>query len=432
MNTLKKHPFLHYITQALRDMCYISAKEFHNAFTDEGMVIFFLLVPILYPVLYCWIYNEQMVHEVPVAVVDMNHSKMSREYIRHLDATQDIHITDYCNDLNEGRKLVGLQQVKGVVYIPQDFERRIARHEQTHVSIFMDMSVMLNYKQMLAAITEVNSDMNARIQIKRAGNFTDQDDATTTAPMTFDSVPLFSPVAGYGDTIIPPVMMLILYQTLLLGIGLSAGTARENNRYRELIPVSQHYNGILRIVLGKAFCYLTIYITMAGFTTVLIPHLFGYVQLVTFKRYISLLLPFLTATIFFGMMLSCLVRYRENVIMLVMFTSVPLLFMSNVSWPLSDMPGIWQGVASVFPSTWGLRAWQRLNTMEATIDDVQIEYKALWIQAFCYFVATCLVYRHQLLLVKKMALEEMDDLKDKAIAIKARKLRAQAETDNAK
>lgn len=419
--TLKKDSFLKYLNQGFHDMCFISAKEIHNTFTDEGMLIFFLLVPLLYPVLYCWFYTEQVVHDVPMAVVDNSQSHLSRELIRNLDATEDINIKTLCQSLSQGRELIGQQEVKGILYIPQDFERKLRRHEQAHISVYMDMSVMLNYKQMFTSMATVTQAMGAKFQIARAGNFTNRDDEVTTMPLAFTSVPLFSPVMGYGDTIIPPVMMLILYQTLLLGIGLSAGTARENNRYRDLVPISKHYNGILRIVLGKASVYFTIYIAMAGFTTILIPHLFGFVQLVTFQRYITFLVPFLLASTFFGMAMSCLVRYRENVIMLVMFTSVPLLFMGNVSWPLSDMPGIWQAISAVFPSTWGLRAWERLNTMGASIDDVALEYKALWIQVFIYFLLTCMVYRFQLYMAKHRAIDQISEYQDKAREIKERK-----------
>lgn len=62
---------------------------------------------------------------------------------------------------------------------------------------------------------------------------------------------MFNTTGGYGNAILPAVLMLILHQTLLLGVGMAAGTARENNRYEDLVPISRHYNGILRIVLGN-------------------------------------------------------------------------------------------------------------------------------------------------------------------------------------
>jgi hypothetical protein len=39
----------------------------------------------------------------------------------------------------------------------------------------------------------------------------------------------------------------------------AAGTSRELNRNRELIPVSEHYGGIFRIVFGKSMVYFMVY-----------------------------------------------------------------------------------------------------------------------------------------------------------------------------
>ena len=59
-------------------MLYIWAKEMRNVFTDEGVLIFFILVPLGYPLLYSWIYNNELIRQTPFAIVDMDHSALSR------------------------------------------------------------------------------------------------------------------------------------------------------------------------------------------------------------------------------------------------------------------------------------------------------------------------------------------------------------------
>ena len=96
-----------------------------------------------------------------------------------------------------------------------------------------------------------------------------------------------------------------------------------------------------------------------------------------------------------------MVKYRENVMLIMVFVSVPLLFMTGVSWPQSNIPGIWQGVSWLFPSTFGARAFVRLNSMGATPADVLPEFRILWIQTGAYFLITCLVYRFQFFMAKR-------------------------------
>jgi ABC-2 type transport system permease protein len=114
------------------------------------------------------------------------------------------------------------------------------------------------------------------------------------------------------------------------------------------------------------------------------------------------------------MMLSCLVRYRENVILLVVFTSIPFLFLAGISWPQSSMPGAWRAIACLLPSTFGVRGFVRLNTMGASLSDITVEYQALWIQTLVYFFATCLVYRFQIQQAHQHARERIERLKQKA------------------
>ena len=388
--------------QGLQDACYIWSKEMRQVAKDEGVLIFFIIVPLVYPVLYSWIYNNEVVRDVPVCVVDDSHSQLSRQFIRMCDATPDVRVAYYAQDLDEAKSLVSRQLVKGIYVIPSSFEADVYRMEQGIVSVYCDMSLMLTYKAIFQTAQAVTMEMGSEVTKKLGGYYTAREEAIAARPLDFDDVPLFSPAAGYGSSILPAVLMLILQQTLVLGIGLSAGTARDENAYRCLIPVGDsRYQHTLPIVMGKAMCYLMIFMVMAAWLAAGVPHLFHFPQLATWQSLATIMLPYILACIFFGMMVSCTVKYRENVMLLVVFVSVPLLFLTGVSWPQSNIPGYWQGVSWLFPSTFGARAFVRMNSMGATLDDVMPEYCILWIQTVCYFVLTLSVYRFQIGLSRK-------------------------------
>lgn len=399
--------------EGLLDACHVWWQEMKGVVKDEGVLIFFILVPLAYPLLYSWIYNNEIVHEVPVVVVDDSRSALSREFVRHCDASPDVMVKCHAADMEEARALIGRQEVKGIYYIPSDFSTRLARMEQTAVSVYCDMSLMLTYKAIFQTATAVSQDMNGKIQIKLSGNYTDREDEITTMPLKSDDVPIFNSTSGYGNFILPGVLMLIIQQTLVLGIGLAAGTARETNRFRELIPISRHYRGVLRIVTGKAMCYLMIYAVLSAYLTLVIPRLFGFVNMVQGATLATIMLPYLLACIFFGMTVSCLIRYRENVMLIVIFCSVPLLFLSGVSWPQSNIPGLWQGVSWLFPSTFGVRAFVRTSMMGATIDDVTTEYAMMWVQTLAYFFIACAVYRYQISLSRRKVLDQLNHIRHK-------------------
>lgn len=106
-------------------------------------------------------------------------------------------------------------------------------------------------------------------------------------------------------------------------------------------------------------------------------------------------LPYLTACIFFAMTASIAIRNRETCMLLFVFTSVPLLFLSGISWPGAAMPEFWKYFSYIFPSTFGINGYVRINSMGATLNEVAFEYQALWIQTGIYFLTTCLVYQRK-------------------------------------
>ena len=406
VNSLGTHSiaFFHKYLGHLADVLHIWRQEMKLVFLDEGVLMFLVIVPFGYPLLYSWIYNNEAVHEVPIVVVDQSHSQLSRQFIRDCDASSDVHVLFHAEDLDEAKSLISRQLVRGIYLIPSDFSKRINRGEQGTVSVYCDMSLMLAYKCVYQTAVVEAARIGAGLSIKKAGNYTKNEDAITAQPLAVEDVAMFNPSGGYGSCVLPAVLMLILQQTLALGIGMSAGTARERNRNGQLIPNDDpHYRGAYRIVCGKALCYSMIAAVTGAFLALAVPKMFSFPHLANRWDLLLMMIPYILACIFFGMTVSCLVRYRENVMLLMVFVSIPLLFMTGVSWPQSNIPGAWQGVSWLFPSTFGVRAFVRVNSMGATFDQILPEIRILWIQAAAYLGLACLVYRHQFRLAKKNA-----------------------------
>ena len=396
--------FLNRLREHFTDVLHIFRNELVKVVKDEGVLMFLVVVPLGYPLLYSWIYNNETLHETPVVVVDQSHTALSRQFINDCDASPDVCIKYHAQDLDEARSLVSRQLVRGIYLIPADFAECVNRGEQAHVSVYCDMSLMLAYKAVYQTAMVEAGRLGAGMSIKKAGNYTKREDAITAQPLAVDDVAMYNPSGGYGSCVLPAVLMLILQQALALGIGMAAGTARERHRNGQLIPDDDpHYRGAYRIVWGKALCYGMIGAVAAAYLSMAVPAMFSFPQLGTGWTLFWTLLPYTLASVFFGLTVSCLIRYRENVMLLMVFVSVPLLFMTGVSWPQSSIPGYWQGVSWLFPSTFGVRAFIRVNSMGASVSQVLPELRILWIQAAIYLGMACLVFRHQFRLMKKYA-----------------------------
>ena len=398
---MKQLTFKQKVVQGIYDLFYIWKQEFRTTFRDQGVLIFFVLVPLVYPLIYSFIYTNETIREVPTVVVDNSRSSLSREYLRKVDASPETSIVAHCADMEEAKLMLKDRKAYGIIYIPAHFSDDIARGKQTQVSIFCDMSGLLYYKALLTANTNVSLAMNADIKMKRSGNTTARQDEITAYPIEYEDVTIFNPTNGFAAFLIPAVLILIIQQTLLLGIGLSAGTAREQNRFKDLVPINRHYNGTLRIVMGKGLSYFMVYSLVAVYILCVVPRLFSLNQIAIPGVLTLFALPYLAACIFFAMTASIAIRNRETCMLLFVFTSVPLLFLSGISWPGAAMPEFWRYFSYIFPSTFGINGYVRINSMGATLNEVSFEYQALWIQTGIYFLTTCLVYRWQIIQSRK-------------------------------
>lgn len=396
----------HIIQEGIHDTFLIWKEEWKNVFRDEGVMIFFFLVPFIYPVLYSFIYNNEVVHEAKMVVVDDSRTAWSREFIRRVDASPEVKVVRVCPDMADAKDRMDRKEAYGILLIPSDFSKDLHSGRQTTVSLYSDMSALLFYKAFLLAATEVSLDMGAEIASRNAPASTEQQQIIQVQPIPSESVVLFNTQNGFASFLVPAILILVIQQTLILGIGMLGGTARETNRYRSLVPVSRHFNGTLRIVLGKSLAYLLIYAVVCLWVLVLVPYLFSLPQVGHPLDMLLFVFPFLLASIFLAMTLSGLMTTREEPMMVFVFTSVIFLFISGISWPKEAIPEFWRWVGCLVPSTAGIQGFVRINTSGATLNEVMHEYQTLWVQAGFYFVTACLVYRYQIIRCRKSVIEQ--------------------------
>lgn len=383
------------ITTFWEDTAKVWLHEMRDMFKDEGALLFVILLPLAYPLLYSWIYNNEVVREVPVAVVDNSHSQTSREFVRHVDASPDVRVAAWSNNLEEASRLVARQEVYGIILLPEDFDRQLGRMQQAHVSVYCNMGLMLTYKAIFQTCSAVAADMNSHIQIALSGNPTTREDQLTTHPMQVSDVPIFNNTGGYGNFILPGVLVLIIQQVMLLGIGIAYGTSYEKRRFSRLTPMYERCFGLARIMIGRTMGFFVLFLLIAAWVLLAVPRMFHFVQMLHFSDFLLFVVPYLMACVFFATTFSFFIRQRENVMLLVVFTSVPFLFMSGVSWPKSNIPEVWQWVSWLFPSTFGIQGFIKMNTMGGVFGDIIPEIKGLWIQTVIYGVFATLVTRWQ-------------------------------------
>ncbi len=319
------------ITEGIYDSLYIWKEELKKVFKDGGVLIFFLLAPFIYPVIYSFIYNNEVARNVKM-VVDASDTFLSREFTRRMNAAPDVRVVEVCRDMETAKRMLDRKEAYGILLIPSDFSKTLVRGEkQAHVSLYCDMSSLLYYKAFYLTATEVSLEMGAELQIQKKPAYTSRAEEIQTQPILSESTALYNPQSGFGSFLVPAILVLVVQQTLLLGIGMLSGTDRERNRFHTIVPLKRHFGGTLRVVFGKSLAYLVIYIVVCIWLFAVVPNLFSFPRVSQPFHVLAFLLPYLFACIFMAMTVSGFLRSRESPMLIFVFTSVLLLFISGIS-----------------------------------------------------------------------------------------------------
>ena len=381
----------HNIVSWFKDMALVWRREFRLVTTDVGVMLFFIALPLVYPIVYTLIYNPEVVRDIPIAVVDNCRSQQSRELVRMADATEAMAVAGYAASLSEARRWMDEKGVYGIMVIPQDYSQKLGRGEQAVVSFYSDMSLLLRYRAFLTAITDIQLATGARMRSETLSAIGVT--STSSSPVNNESFFLGDTEQGFASFVIPGIVVLILQQSMVLGITMIGGTSRERRRRNGGIDPLEIQALPSATVIGKMLCYLVIYAPLAIYILHYIPVMFSLPHIGDMADFLLFIFPMLIATAFFGLTLQIFVKERETSLLVIVFTSVIFLFLSGLTWPRYAMNSVWTFLGDCVPAVWGVEGFIRINSNGATLADNAHSYTMLWVLAGVYFLLSCVVVR---------------------------------------
>lgn len=373
----------------------VFAGEIKTIFTDAGAILIFFLAMFVYPVLYTVAYQREIIRDLPVAVVDMDHSAASRKYARLLDATEQLQVSDKPASMQEAKALFYEGHVRGIILIPDRFERNIAAGIPNVVSAYCDASYFLLYKQVFAGATYANSAFSAQVEVNRMmiEGKTQAQAIESQNPLRTNVHNLYNPAGGYAHFVVPPILFIILQQTLLVGIGMLGGTIREKKQFMRYVAFAHKPRSTAELIFAKATAYVVVYILNSVLCLGLMYHFYDLPDKANAFILGLMLIPAFYAVSFLGMAISMFFKERIHAYIFLVFLSPAVVFMSGLSWPSVSLPLPLHYLAMIFPSTEMVPAMLKLRVYGSGFAGVHHEYITLMIQLFLYFGLAFAAYR---------------------------------------
>lgn len=345
-----------------------------------------IIALLIYSTLYSLAYGTQVLRNVPIGVIDMSNTSTSRQLINTFNAGPNVYVAYEPGDMDEAKHLFYDREIYGVVYIPSDYEEKLLGGQQAVVSLYVDASYFLMYRQAFQELVSGIGTTGAMVEFQRliAKGANIPQATATTQPVIYQSHNLFNPYLGYGSFVMPAIIMVIIQQTMLIGIGMIGGTWSEFGLYKKLIPPGRRRMSTLPVVAGKAFVYASIYAVTLFYILGLHYKLFHFPTNGHTADIIAFLIPYLLSCIFLGIAVSTLFQRREQSIMLLLWCSIPALMLSGASVPREAMPEWLYRFGQILPSSSGVEGFIRLQSMGASFSDVLHEVRILWILTIVY------------------------------------------------
>lgn len=373
-------------------------REFRTIARSYAILLVMIGGVFVYGLLYNYMYAPNLIRDAPVVIVDESHSPLSREYGRLLDASSQAAVIGHAPDMESAKRWMATGRAVGIVLLPADFESSVGRGEQAVFLAYGDTSAFLDFASVEEAVAGAMEELDAR---QRPGM------AVFLAPETLYALSqaqeigvvgtaVYNPTEGYGSYLIPAVLMIILFQTLLMVIGMISGRERYDGTIRYYARGGLGFGRMAQVVAAKTFTYCVLYALFAYFLVGLLPRIYSIPDIGSGWNLVMLLAPYLLATSFFGLAGSFFFADSESPVLMITFFSVGLIFLSGVSYPMELMPWYWKAVHYVIPAPVGVLGFVKLNSMGASLFDTRQEVITLWVQCIVYFFAACLVLRHNI------------------------------------
>ncbi len=355
--------------------------EIRRVLNDRGVLGLIVLAPVLYGVLYPQPYLGQLLRGLPIAVVDQDHTEISRRFIQALNADEATKVAVAADTIPEAQAALARRQVYAVISIPEGTERDLLKGIPARIGAYVDAAYFLVYSRILQGVSEAAGVVNQNIAARgaRLDGSLAYAGLIKVSPVESLSEPLFNPTGGYGSYVVPAAFMLIIQQTLLMGSATLGGVAFEQGG----VEGRRRREGF-RAMIGQALAHLCLALPALALYLIILPRAYGFSSSNRILDLLMLAIPFILSVSFLGQFAGSWFKRRETAVLLFIATSLPLFFMVGVAWPVEAIPSTLRSFSFIFPSTSAIDGLVRINQMGATLHEVSRDWINLWVLVAVY------------------------------------------------
>lgn len=337
-----------------------------------------ILGPLAYFLLYPTPYENDVVRSQKIAIIDEDNTRLSRSLAFFANSSSEVQVKNYATSLREAQHLLEKGDIFGILYIPKDFEKKAYLQSTPTLAFLANSSYFLIYGSIVNGLYQATQELNPEITIKqqilygdyalKGGNHTLQKDL-----LVLQSSPLFNPSLGYINYALAAVFVVILHQMLIVGMGIfGASYAYEAN------------TPIISVLLSRMVLFSLICIPLFAFYFGFGFSYYGIHHHANIEDFWLFSLGFIFSILAFGNFFGCIISKPYQATVIILLSSLPLIFLLGFIWPLEAIPAPIQTLVQFIPVFHGVNALLRLNEMGADFQSIFHYFKNLLMLGVLY------------------------------------------------
>ncbi len=356
----------------------VMKREIDRILSKWALIMITLIGPLLAFLLIMLIFSSNVPRDLPIAVVDHDHSSLSRLISRMTDATSIAAVDRSFISVADARNAMEKGIVDAILYLPKNTEKDIIKGESSTIVLYLNNANVVKSGLMNSGIRKALSTVSAGIKLKKQlqQGKTQKQAIARIMPIQLHSVLLFNPYISYSYFLSLGLMPIVLIVFTLLGTTHAIGT--ELLRGTGPKWLAEANGNIIYALIGKILPYTLIFSIIAVFMNVILFYNLGLP--LNGKLHIILISEFLLILSyqFFAIFLLGLFSNLRLCLSLGSAYSMLALTYSGLTFPIAGMPAFGQAFAAVFPFTYWLKIFVSQSLRgEPTANSIAPMY-ALW------------------------------------------------------
>ena len=295
------------------------------------------------------IFGNGMIDEIPVAIVDEDDSRMSRNITRLCSAMPEIRVTQVVANTAEARDALLSKEIYGYLIIPNDFESDVNANKNTSLTLCYHYAFLSVGSEVLQGFLNVLR-IIAVTPLQQSIDFLgiDEDELENIAsPISISARPLYNPALNYTSYLTFPYYWVLFQILILLNIAYSFGNEFKVKGMRECLTLGK--GRFINVVLGKMFPYIIIFSIIAIFANVIMFKVLGLDLSSSIYEMILVSVLFICATCSVSLFIFSLYPNLPIIISFIsMFGSLGATF-AGVTFPVSAMYPVFEKMSYFFP-----------------------------------------------------------------------------------